>query len=306
MPENPKYVLMNGEFLPWSEGKVHLTTHGFMYGTMVFEGIRGYVSEDGKDVYIFRLMEHIERLLRNGKILRLEPRWSAKDLAEGVAELVRRNEHKADIYIRPGMYFGEGSISLAPSNQSTDYFVFTAELGNYFGAEKPLSTCISSWVRIDSNALPPSAKIAGSYVNSMLASKDAKKMGFDEAIFLTHNGFVSEGAGENIFIIRNGKIATPPLSADILEGITRDSVIRIAQEEGIEVEVRDIYRSELYTADEVFFTGTAAEISPIGSIDGRPVGDGGVGPTTAKLKSSFKGIVRGGGRHSEWLTSVYK
>ena len=296
---------MNGEYVPWEQGRVHLTTHGLMYGTMVFEGIRGYAAEDGKELYIFRLREHLNRLLRNSRIIGLEPAWTADELSTRILELIRRNDHRADIYIRPGIYFGEGGISLAPSMQSTDYFTFTVELGNYFGGEKPLSTCISSWIRIDSNTLPPSAKISGGYVNSMLASMDAKKAGFDEAIFLTRNGYVSEGAGENIFVVRNGVIATPPFSADILEGITRDSVIKLAEEAGMTVEVRDIYRSELYTADEVFFTGTAAEVSPIGSIDHRSVGDGGTGRVTDRLKSAFKSIARGKGKHREWLTPVY-
>lgn len=276
-----------------------------MYGTMVFEGIRGYVNGDKTNVYVFRLKEHLERLLRNSRILRLEPKWSSSDLADNITELIRKNEQMADVYIRPGIYFGQGGISLAPSSQSTDYFAFIVELGNYFGAEKPLNVCVSSWVRVDANALPPSAKISGAYVNSMLASMDAKKAGFDEAVFLTHNGYVSEGAGENIFVIRKGILSTPPFSADILEGITRETVIQIAEEEGFEVEVRDIYRSELYTADEIFFTGTAAEISPIGSVDNRVVGDGGVGPLTGKLKATFSSMARGQGKHREWLTPAY-
>jgi branched-chain amino acid aminotransferase len=256
---------------------------------------------------VFRLREHIERLYRNASILRLKPPVDSERFAEQVVELLRRNNFHSDLYIRPMIYFGEGGIGIKPTNHTTDYFVFATEFGNYFGEPKGLNVAVSSWVRSSNNASPPGAKISGAYVNSMLASVDAKESGFDEAIMLTQNGYVSEGSGENIFIVKKGQLVTPPVSADILEGITRDSIMALASDAGIPVIERDITRTELYTCEEMFLCGTAAQITPVRSVDRRIISDGGTGRITSRLMKSFSDAVRGKDRkHIGWLTPVYE
>jgi branched-chain amino acid aminotransferase len=307
MTDGKKLVLLNGKFVDWNDAKLHVTTHALLYGSAVFEGIRAYASADGKQLFVFRLKEHVVRLLNNAKVLRLKATLDVDAFSEKIVELLRLNEFHTDAYIRPVIYFGEGEIGLKPLKQSTDYFVFAVEFGNYFGEARPLNVGISSWVRPSNNSLPPSAKINGSYVNSMLASMDAKESGFDEAIMLTQNGFVSEGPGENLFIVKKGKLITPPVSADILEGITRDSIMSIARNSGLEVVERDVARTELYTCDELFLCGTAAQISPVASVDRRIIGDGKPGEITSKLNASFNNAVRGKDRnYVGWLSQVYE
>ncbi len=307
MTEGRKVVLLNGEYVDWNNAKLHVTTHALLYGSAVFEGIRAYASPDSKQLFVFRLREHIVRLLNNAKVLRLKQPLTVDAFSEKIVELLNMNNFHSDVYIRPVVYFGEGPIGLKPLKQSTDYFVFAVELGNYFGEERALRVGISSWVRPSNNSLPPSAKVNGSYVNSMLASMDAKDAGYDEAILLTQNGYVSEGPGENLFIVKKGKLITPPLSADILDGITRDAIISIAAESGIGVVERDVARTELYTCDELFLCGTAAQISPVGSVDGRVIGDGKPGKITSELVAIFNDTVRGKDDNRRgWLTPVYR
>ncbi len=307
MTQESRVVLINGEYVDWNNAKLHVTTHALLYGTAVFEGIRAYASAEGGQLYVFRLKEHVTRLLNNTRVLKLKQPLTVDAFSEKIVELLEKNNFHTDVYIRPVVYFGEGAIGLKPLKQSTDYFVFAVELGNYFGEDKALKVGISSWVRPSNNSLPPSAKVNGSYVNSMLASMDARDAGYDEAILLTQNGYVSEGPGENLFIVKKGKLITPPVSADILEGITRDAVISMATEIGIDVVERDVARTELYTCDELFLCGTAAQISPVGSVDGRIIGDGKAGKITSKLAATFNEAVRGKDDNRRgWLTPVYR
>lgn len=306
MGDGNRKVIINGNFVDWNDAKVHVTTHGLLYGTGVFEGIRAYVDAAGRQLFVFRLKEHVKRIYNNTKVLGLKPSVGPKEFTEQIVELLRLNNHKTDVYIRPVIYFGEGGIGLKPARSSTDYFIFTQEMGGYFSTKKPLDVCVSSWTRISNSSLPPSAKVTGAYVNSMMASMEAAQSGYDEGIFLTRNGYVCEGAGENIFMVKSDTLVTPPLSADILEGITRDTVIRLAEEMNIPVVERDVSRTELYTCDELFMCGTAAQISPVGSVDRRIVGDGKTGRLTQRLMDSFGSVIRGkDARYSSWLTPVY-
>lgn len=299
-------VIINGNVVDWGDARVHVSTHGLLYGTGVFEGIRAYIARDGEQLFVFRLKEHVARIFRSAKIIGLKPKISESEFTDSIVDLLRLNNHKRDTYIRPVIYFGEGGIGIKPAKQSTDYFIFTQEMEGYFASDKALNVGISSWTRVSNNSLPPSAKVTGAYVNSMLASMEAKQAGYDEALFLTRNGYVCEGSGENIFMVKGNTLVTPPLSADILEGITRDTVMRLAEELNIPVVERDISRTELYTCDELFLCGTAAQISPVGSVDRRTVGKGSIGSMTEKLRASFDAAVRGDDRrYSSWLTPVY-
>lgn len=299
-------VIINGNVVDWVDARVHVSTHGLLYGSGVFEGIRAYLGTDSEQLFVFRLREHVARIFRSAKIIGLKPKVSEKEFTDNIVELLRLNNHKKDTYIRPVIYFGEGGIGIKPAKQSTDYFIFTQEMGGYFGTSKALNVGISSWTRVSNNSLPPSAKVTGAYVNSMLASMEASQAGYDEALFLTQNGYVCEGSGENIFMVKGNTLVTPPLSADILEGITRDTVMKLAEEMNIPIVERDISRTELYTCDELFLCGTAAQISPVGSVDRRTVGNGGMGRITEKLQAAFDAIVRGKERrYSAWLTPVY-
>lgn len=299
----PKYVWMDGRFVEWEEAKVHVSVHALHYGTAVFEGIRAYMGDD--NLYVFRLREHMERLIYSASVLYLNTQYSAKDLVEATVQLLRKNEFKTDLYIRPLIYAGRGSIGLDIFKNEINVLIFAFPFPPLFEKEG-IRVCISSWRRISDEVTPPMAKISGNYVNSLLASMDAKKSGFDEALLMDRNGYVSEGAGENLFIVRRGIIITPPTYSSILEGVTRDAVITIARDLGYRVEERPISRGELYSADEVFFTGTAAEITPILEVDHRRIGDGKPGPVARRLKERFAEITRGRDeRYKGWLTPVY-
>ncbi len=298
---------MNGEFVPAERGVISVRTHAFAYGTGCFEGIRGYWNEQDQQVYLFRLREHYERFLLSCKILRIELPYSVDDLVNMSIELVKRNDQREDVYLRPVAYKGDEVIGVRLNNL-TDHFILTSEpMGNYVEIGG-LRCNVSSWRRIDDNALPARAKICGSYVNAAFAKTEALQNGFDEAIMLTHEGHVSEGSAENIFLLVNGELVTPSPSENILLGITRDTVMKIAQRElGIVTHERQIDRTELYTAAEIFLCGTGAQIAPVISVDRVPVGSGEVGPVGQKLQDLYFDVVRG--RHAEyseqWCTRVY-
>ncbi len=300
----PKYVWMDGRFVEWENAAVHVSVHALHYGTAVFEGIRAYMGK--KNLYVFRLPEHLNRLMSSAKMLGLSSPYSVEELRDAVIELLRKNEFKTDLYIRPLLYVGRGSIGLDISKNEVNVLIFAFPFPRYFEKPRGLKVCVSSWRRIDDDSSPPMAKVSGNYVNSVLATMEARRAGYDEAIFLNQKGYVSEGPGENIFLVRNGSLATPPLCASILEGITRNTVMELAREEGFKVEERMISRGELYLADELFFTGSAAEITPIIEVDGRPVGDGKPGEITLRIRERFIKIVRGEDEsHIEWLTPIY-
>ncbi len=304
---NAKILFMNGEFIPAERGVISVRTHGFAYGTGCFEGIRGYWNKEDQQIYLFRLREHYERLLRSAKILRMELPYTIDQLVEISVELIRRNDQREDVYLRPVVYKADEIIGVRLHNL-TDHYILTSEpMGNYVEIGG-LRCGVSSWRRIDDNALPARAKICGSYVNAAFAKTEALQNGFDEAIMLTHEGHVAEGSAENIFVLINGELITPPPSENILLGITRDTVIKIAQRElGLITRERQIDRTELYIADEIFLCGTGAQIAPVIEVDRRPVGTGKVGPIGQKLQDLYFDIVRG--KHPEyskqWCTPVY-
>lgn len=300
----------NGKFILLREANINIATHAFQYGTGIFEGIRGYWNTEDKIMYVFKMKEHYERLKNNCKILMLELNKSTDELSNITTEIIKKNKPTTDIYIRPNVY--KAGTIIGPSllntegKNPTDLSIYILPLGDYIDTEKGLHVCVSSWVRLDDNAIPPRGKIQGSYVNTALAKTDASLNGFDDAIVLTKEGHVSEGSAMNLFIVREGKLITTPVSDNILEGITRTTIIELVQKElGIEVEIRNVDRTELYTCDEAFFCGTGAQVSPIIKIDHRNVGDGKIGETSKKLQELYFDVVRGKKKeYRKWCTAV--
>jgi branched-chain amino acid aminotransferase len=294
------YAFFRKQFVPLSEAKVGIMTHALNYGTACFEGIRGnWNSEDGR-FYLFRPRDHYQRLLQSCRVLKIEVPYSIDELCRLTVELVEMNEYREDIYIRPLAYKSSEVVGVRLHDLEDDFFVFVTPFGNYLDVTKGISCCVSSWRRIDDNTIPPRAKICGLYVNSALAKTEAVENGFDEAIMLTQDGHVSEGSGENIFLVTNGTLITPPTSDNILMGITRDTLIKLAKEEmGLETVERPIDRSELYLAEECFMTGTAAHVTPVLEIDHRKVGTGEVGRITKALQDLYFDVIRG--KHSKYI-----
>ena len=288
-----KYIWRNGELVPWEEATLHVLTHVVHYGTGVFEGIRAYKTKRGTS--IFRGPEHFKRLIRSAKIYRMEIPYSVEDLMEATKRLIRENGHEA-CYIRPVIYRGFHSLGVNAAPCPVEIFIATWEWGRYLGPEaleKGVRVRVSSWHRMAPNTFPFLAKCNANYANSYLIKMEAVREGYSEGIALNPMGYVSEGSGENLFLVLDGVIYTPNLASVILPGITRDSVIRIAKDLGYEVREEFIPREMLYIADEVFFTGTAAEITPITEIDGITIGDGVRGPVTAAIQKRFFEIVEG-------------
>ncbi|PWH17135.1 MAG: branched chain amino acid aminotransferase [Ardenticatenia bacterium] len=300
-------IWFNGEFVPWDEAKVHVLSHVLHYGSSVFEGIRAYKTERGPAV--LGLMPHVDRLFFSAKVIRMEIPYSKQEIAQAIKATIRRNRHEA-CYIRPLVFRGYDSLGVFPLNCPVETVIATWEWGAYLGAgalEQGVDVGVSSWRRMAPDTLMAMAKIGGQYVNSQLVVMEARARGLAEGIVLDIYGYVSEGSGENIFVVHDGVIYTPPLSASILGGITRRIVLQLAEDLGYPVREQNIPREMLYAADEVFFTGTAAEITPIRTIDGLPVGAGGRGPITKQLQDEFFAIIEGRkpDRHG-WLTPVYE
>ncbi len=307
MFEGGKLIWFNGELVPWDQAQVHVLTHALHYGSSVFEGIRVYKTPDG--VKVFRLTDHMQRLYDSAKIYRMPIPYSLDTLIDVCKEVIVANKLVNGAYIRPIAMRGYGEIGLAPKPEHpVDVAVAAWEWGAYLGAEgleKGVDVCVSSWQRVAPNTLPALAKAGGNYLSSQLISVEAKQRGFAEGIALSTDGTVSEGAGENLFVIRDGRIMTPPSTSSILTGITRDTVMQLIQRLGMTVEERSIPREALYLADEMFFTGTAAEITPIRSVDNIEVGAGRRGPITEQLQSAFFGLFSGETDDTEgWLESV--
>jgi branched-chain amino acid aminotransferase len=296
---------LGGRQVPLEDAKVSVLTHAFLYGTAVFEGIRGYRSAQGSEILIFRLREHYQRLERSCRILNIQLQHDVPALCRLTTELVAANRLKEDLYIRPIAYKSAERIGVHLSDES-DLLIAVVPFGKYLEDEKPLSLGVSSWRRTEDNAIPSRAKVNGSYVNLALAASEARASGFDEAILLNEDGHVSEAAGMNLFLVRDGHLATPSVSANLLEGVTRDSIRVLAQEElGLKVEERQMDRTELYVADEAFLVGTAAQVAPVGMIDHRQLGDGKAGPITARLKDLYGRVVRGQvSKYASWTTRV--
>ena len=302
---NPDLKIWLGhELVPVSEAKVSVFDHGLLYGDGVFEGIRGNWNDEQGVVNIFRIREHYERLLRGCRLLMLDIPYTVDQLCDITVELVELNGHRQDIYIRPLAYkSAELVANLKLQDLESDFALITIPFGNYLGTDT-LRCCTSSWRRVDDPMIPARLKICGIYVNSILAKTEATLAGFDEAIILNHDGHVCEGSGENLFLIADGKIITPALEDNVLPGITRDTVIQLAQSElGLEVVERTVDRSELYLADEVLLTGTAAHITPVVELDHRPIADGKTGPISAQLQKMYFDIVVGRNpKYLHWCT----
>ena len=296
-------AFLNGQKVSLKDANVGIMTHALHYGTAVFEGIRAYPSED--NLLVFRLIEHLERLVESCKILPLEHKFSVDDLEKAILGLLKKNQLKESSYIRPIVYVGYGGIGLNFTGFPINVAIAAFPFGKYF-TNPEIKVCISNWKRISDESMPPQAKASGNYLNSVMAKLDALRAGFDDAILLDTKSSVSEGTGENIFVIKNGEIVTPPTSASILVGITRGSIMKIAQDMGMEIKERDVSRVELYQADEVFFSGTAAEVTAIVEIDNRKIGTGKIGEITKKIRDSYAEIVIGNNeKYNNWLTEVY-
>jgi branched-chain amino acid aminotransferase len=304
MVERLAHIWMDGQLVAWEQANVHILTHSLHYGYGAFEGIRSYRRADGTRA-IFRLREHIDRLFDTAKLLLMPMPFSREALVEGCRSLLRANA-MSEGYLRPIAYVGEGEMGIYVQNE-TRVSIVAWKWGAYLGRdalERGIRAKISSFARHHVAIALPKAKMMGQYTNSILAKREAKLGGYDEAILLDAQGYVSEGSGENLFIVRKGTLVTPPLSGSILAGITRDTVMVLAREAGIPVVEDRITRDELWLADEVFLTGTAAELTPVREVDDRTIGDGAVGPVTRALQSRYFDVVRGDDdAHPEWLTT---
>jgi branched-chain amino acid aminotransferase len=291
--EPTRFIWFDGELIPWEQATVHVLAHGLHYGTGVFEGIRVYHTPDGAAA--FRLGDHMRRMVHSAKAFRIPLPYTAEDLSKAALELVRANEMHV-CYLRPIAFLGAGSLGLNPTGATSHTSIAAWEWGAYLGKsalESGARVRVSSWRRIGHEALIPNAKGTGQYINSVLAKQEAVTAGYDEALMLNYEGYVAEGSGQNVFLVRGRTVSTPPSTAGALEGITRDTVMTLLADDGYEVVEAQVTRSDLYYADEAFFTGTAAEVTPIREIDDRPVGDGEPGPITKRAQELFMKAVTG-------------
>ncbi|HWE62233.1 MAG TPA: branched-chain amino acid transaminase [Chloroflexota bacterium] len=300
-------AFFEGEYRPLAEARVNVMTHAFNYGTGVFEGIRGYWNAAEEQIYIFRAREHFERLHRSARIMAIDLPYSVEELCRICGEIVRRSGFQQDVYIRPIAYKCGLGIGVSMTGVTDDCLIYCQPMGNYIEVEHGIRCCVSTWRRTGDNAIPPRAKVTGAYANAALAKHEALTNGYDEAILLTDAGNVSEGSAENLFIVKNRTLFTPPPWDNVLEGITRATLMDLARAElGVQSMERTIQRTELYTADEVFLCGTGAQISPVVEIDHRPIGDGRIGPLTSALQRLYFDTVRGVNRaYAAWLQPVY-
>lgn len=300
-------AFFKGKIIPLEEAKIGVMTHAFHYGTAVFEGIRGNWNDKQEQMYVFRLREHYQRLLKGCNLLNINLPYSVDNFCQITIELLRKCGFNEDTYIRPMAYKSSEAMGVRLHDLDDDFLVFAIPWGAYLDMDSACC-CVSSWRRPADNVIPPQAKACGIYLNNALCKTEAVSNGYDEGIMLSPNGYVSEGSGENIFLIKDGKLITPAVSNSILIGITRDTVIKLAKDElGIETEERSISRYELYAADECFLTGTAAHVTPVSEIDRRKIGNGGVGEVTGKLKDLYFKVIRGDNKkYLSWCTPVYE
>ena len=299
-----KFVWFDGKYIPLNKAKIPITTHAIHYGTSIFEGIRAYWNKG--NLYVFRLDDHVKRFRRSGQFYDISLRFTDKQISNAITGVCKKNNLKRSCYIRPFYFVGDYGINLHITPKApTHCVIFTFPFGDLFN-KKGITAVIVSWRKFSDKSTPPQAKMGGNYLNSIIATQEAKRSGFDEAILLDHNGNVSEAPGENIFIIREGQLITPPLSSSALEGITRDAIIKVANDLDIGVLERDITRSELLMSEEIFLCGTAAEITPIISMDGKKIGNGKPGIITKKMMQEYDDIVNNkNSEYSHWLTPVY-
>lgn len=302
---HPQWAFFKGQFVPIDQAKLSIMTQVINYGIGAFGGIRAYWNDDKNQLYVFRISDHYRRFLSSGRLFNATLPYSVDDLAKITIELIRREGYRQDAYVRPLLYNATEDITPRLYDVQFDFAAFTRPQGNYIKLE--VTAGVSSWRRLDDNIIPSRGKVTGGYVNSALARSEAFWNGFDEAIVLNQDGHVAEGSAENLFIVRDGRLRTPPVTDNILEGITRNTIIRIAQDDlGLEVTERSIDRSELYISDEVFFCGTGAQVAAVVEIDHRKIGSGKIGPITQKLQEEYFRTVRGKNlKYEQWLTPVY-
>jgi len=303
----PSYAYFHKQFVPLSEAKIGVMTNAFHYGTAIFEGIRGNWNSEQKQIYLFRLREHYQRMHQGCQVLKINLPYTVDELCQITVKLVEMCRFEEDVYVRPLAYKSAERLGVRLHDVEDDFLAFVIPWGPYLDVDK--ARCgISSWRRPDYNVIPPQVKITGLYINNALAKSEAIENGFDEAIMLAPDGHISEGSGENIFLVTDGKLVTPASYNNILMGITRDTVIKLAQKElGIETIERQIDRSELYIAEECFFTGTAAHITPIAEIDHRKIGNGEIGEITKRLQQLYSEVIRGNNpKYLDWCTPAYK
>jgi branched-chain amino acid aminotransferase len=301
------YAYFKKQIVPLSEAKIGIMTHAFNYGTGVFEGIRGNWNESHEQLYVFRIRDHFDRLRKSCRIMQIDLPYDNEQLVSTLTRVVEMSGYREDVYVRPLAYKSSEVLGVRLHDLEDDLLMFVAPFGPYLDLEKGARCQTSSWRRVADTGIPARAKVTGIYANSALAKTEANLNGFDEAIMLDERGHISEGSGENIFVVMNGRIVTPPPSSDILVGITRDTVIQLARTElGLDVIERDIDRSEVYTADECFMTGTAAHVTPVVELDRRSIGTGKMGPITSELVRFYFDLIKGNNpKYSHWCTPCY-
>jgi branched-chain amino acid aminotransferase len=307
-PTDPDIVAyFGGEFVPLSEARIPVMTHGFLYGTATFEGIRAYWNEEQEQLFGLKMLEHFRRMANSAKVLLMQMPHTPDELVEITVDLLRRNGFRQDTYIRPTLYKSTEVIGVRLHNLETGLVIFAVPFGEYIATDRGITAQTVSWRRNSDLAIPARAKICGAYANSAFSKTEAVLNGYDEAIVLTADGHVSEGSAENLFMVRDGELITPPISDDILEGVTRTGLMEMAERDlGMKVQIRAIDRSELYVCDEVFLCGTGAQISPVVSVDHRDIGDGKVGPITQRLAKIYFDAVRGRlPDYGHWVTPIY-
>jgi branched-chain amino acid aminotransferase len=304
----PNFAFFKGRIVPYSEANVGVLTHTFNYGTGVFGGVRGYWNDEEEELFIFRPQDHFQRFLESAKLMLMETPYTEADIQQFTIDLLKAENHRTDCYVRPMFYFANETIGVRLHDLNAELFIVSIPFGSYVQNEEGIHVTISSWRRVDDNMIPVRGKISGAYVNSAFIKTDAQRAGFDEAIVLTQDGHVSEGSAENFFMIRKGTVCTPPITDNILEGITRRTVMMLLRDEmGVEVVERPIDRTEIYLAEEAFFCGTGVQIAAITSVDYRPIGTGQLGPITRELRRIYFDIVRGRmAKYREFCAPVYQ
>ena len=301
-----KHAFFEGKIVPLADAKINIATHGFLYGTAVFSGMRAYWNEEKKRLFVFRPYDHFRRLLHSARIMSMQSQYDEEGFIQLTLDLLRTDNWQQDIYLRPTIYKADMGIGVRLHNLKDEFSMFVTSFDKYVQNDTNAHVTISSWRRIDDNVIPARGKVSGAYANSALIKTDANLAGFDEALVLDNNGHISEGSAMNIFMLRDGVLVTPPVTDNILEGITRKSVIEMARKElGLDVVERSIDRTEVFIAEEVFMTGTAAQITAVTKIDHHPVGVGAMGPITTKLRSMYEDVLRGKNKKYEhWNVAV--
>lgn len=304
----PNYAYFEGEIVPFEEAKISVMTHALNYGTGAFGGMRAYWNDEEEQLYIFRPIDHFKRLLNSARILCMELDYTPESMTDIICQLLRKEGWQENAYIRPLLYMSDVMVGVRLHDMNPKLTVFSLPFGGYVSNEEDTHVTFSSWNRVEDNIIPARGKISGSYVNSALIKTDAVRAGFDEALVLNSDGHLSEGSGENVFMVRDGVVVTPGVTENILEGITRKSVIELMREEmGLKVEERTIDRTEVYLADEIFFTGTAVQVAAITKVDHRPIGTGKMGPVVSELRDLFFKVVTGRvKKYRQWTDPVYE